>query len=100
MASCSDDGRVTLINLHNGRRLGRDAVGGGEALPGLSAPGHFEVRADPGPRLAILSGSRHGLRLVETKEVPEVGHCLTGDGHGRYWTCDADNGRILQFSDR
>jgi hypothetical protein len=62
--------------------------------------GHFEVRADPGTRLATLAGSRNGLRVVDTVDVPEAGHCLTGDGAGHYWTCDADGGRILQFSDR
>jgi hypothetical protein len=75
--------------------------GGGEALAALSGPGRFELRADPGIRLATLAGSRTtGLRVIDTVAVPQAAHCLTGHGEGHYWTCDADGGRILQFSDR
>ena len=101
LASCADDGKVVLLDIDDGRRLGRYAVGGGEALPGYSSRAdHFYVRADPGTRLATLAPSSHGLRVVSEVDVPEVGHCLTADGVGHYWTCDADGGRVLRFDDR
>jgi hypothetical protein len=101
LASCADRGTVVLLGLGDGRRLGRYAVGGGEALPGYSSiAGHFYARGDPGTRLATLAPSSHGLRLVKEVDVPEVGHCLTADGLGHYWTCDADGGRLLRFDDR
>ena len=78
MASCNGDGEVVLLDLDDGRRLDRYAVGGGEALPGYSSgSNHFYVRGDPGTRLATLAPSSHGLRLVKEVAVPEVGHCLT-----------------------
>jgi len=101
MASCNHDGEVVLLDLRDGRQLGRYAIGGDEALPALSAPGHLQVRADRGARLATLAASRRkGLRVIDTVAVPEAGHCLTGDGDGQFWTCDADGGRILEFADR
>jgi len=101
LASCNGDGEVVLLDLDDGRRLDRYAVGDGEALPGYSSrSNHFYVRGDPGTRLATLAPSSHGLRLVKEVAVPEVGHCLTGDTVGHYWTCDADGGRILRFDDR
>jgi hypothetical protein len=100
LASCADKGEVVLLDLDDGRRLDHYAVGGAEALPGYSSTtDHFYARADPGTRLATLSASRHRLRLVDEVDVPEVGHCLTADGVGHYWTCDANDGRVLRFDD-
>jgi len=101
LASCNGGGEVVLLDLDDGRRLDRYAVGDGEALPAYSSrSGHFYVRGDPGTRLATLAPSSDGLRLVKEVTVPEVGHCLTADTAGHYWTCDADAGRILRFDDR
>jgi hypothetical protein len=100
LASCTDAGKVVLMDLETGRRLGSYSVGGGEALPAYSPSAqHFYVRSDPGDALATLAPSRRGLRLVSNVRVPSVGHCLTADSVGHYWTCDADQGRILGFDD-
>jgi DNA-binding beta-propeller fold protein YncE len=98
LASCASDGAVSLLDLDGGRQLGRHEVGGGEALPAYSdRTGHFYVRADPGTAIATLQPSDEGLTLVRQVEVPQVGHCLTADDHGHYWTCDAANGTVLRF---
>jgi len=100
LASCAD-GEVVLLDLDSGRRIDRYAAGDGEALPGYAGrSGHFYARTDPGTRLVTLKASRGGLRVVRHVEVPAVGHCLTADGVGHYWTCDAENGRLLRFDDR
>ena len=100
LASCAEDGAVTLLDLEDGHQLGQYRVGGGESLPGFSArSGHFYVRSDPGTTLATLQSSGTGLAEVATVRVPKVGHCLTADDRGRYWTCDANNGRLLRFED-
>jgi hypothetical protein len=100
LASCAGDGAVSLLALDDGRRLGRYAVGGGEALPAFSEQtGHFYVRADPGTVIATLQPGQTGLALVGQVSVPEVGHCLTADRRGHYWTCDAEHGRVLRFDD-
>ena len=100
LASCSADGKVALLDLDDGHRLDQYAVGDGEALPGYSPRSdHFYVRADPGTRLATLAASPQGLQLVRRVEVPDVGHCLTADTVGHYWTCDAQGGRVLRFDD-
>ena len=100
LASCSADGKVVLLDLDDGRQLDDYAVGDGEALPGYSERSdHFYVRADPGTRLATLAASPQRLRLVRRVEVPDIGHCLTADTVGHYWTCDAEAGRVLRFDD-
>jgi hypothetical protein len=100
LASCSSDGTVSLLSLDDGRRLGRFAAGGGEALPAYSpATGHFYVRGDPGTTLATLRASKTGLARVDDVRVPSAGHCLTADDVGHYWTCDAEHGRVLRFDD-
>jgi hypothetical protein len=100
LASCAEDGEVVLLDLDDGHEIDRYSVGGGESLPGHSArSGHFYARSDPGTKLATLAASRNGLSATAEVEVPEVGHCLTGDEVGHYWTCDADHGRILGFDD-
>lgn len=100
LASCADDGAVSLLNLDDGRQLARYSLGGGEALPAYSdRVGHFYVRSDPGATIATLQPSNNGLTLVHQVTVPETGHCLTADDRGHYWTCDAEHGRILRFDD-
>jgi hypothetical protein len=100
LASCADNGAVSLLDLDDGRQLGRYEVGGGEALPAHSdRTGHFYVRSDPGTILATLRPSENGLTLVREVTVPEVGHCLTADDRGHYWTCDAQQGRVLRLPD-
>jgi len=100
LASCSENGEVVLMDLDSGRRLGDYAVGGGAALPGFSSrSGHFYARGDPGTRLTTLAASSHGLHRVEEVDVPEIGHCLTADTLGHYWTCDARGSRVLRFDD-
>ncbi len=100
LASCARDGRVVLLDSHTGARLGHYDVGGGESLPAWSEhTGHFYVRSDPGTRLATLAATRTGLTLVRDVDVPTVGHCLSADDQGHYWTCDAAQGRLLRFSD-
>jgi len=49
--------------------------------------------------LATLAPSRQGLRLISAVRVPSVGHCLTADTVGHYWTCDAKAARVLGFDD-
>lgn len=102
LAGCADNGEVSLLDLDDqGRQLGRYKAGGGEALPAYSQPtGHFYARGDPGTRIATLEPSRDGLKLIREVEVPQNGHCLTADGLGHYWTCDADHGRVRRFDDR
>jgi hypothetical protein len=100
LASCATDGAVALLDLGDGRQLGRYQVGGGEALPAhADRTGHFYVRSDPGTRIATLQPARTGLTMLGEVTVPEVGHCLTADDLGHYWTCDADHARILRFDD-
>jgi hypothetical protein len=100
LASCADDGKVTLLNVSSGRRLGEYDVGGGESLPAYSpSTGHFYVRSDPGTRIATLQASQNGLQLVRQVEVPKAGHCLGAGGGSHYWTCDADTGSLLLFTD-
>jgi hypothetical protein len=100
LASCADDGEVALLDVDNGRQLARYVSGGGEALTAYSSSAdHFYVRGDPGTKLATLTASKDGLALVDEVEVPDVGHCLTADGVGHYWTCDAEDGRVLRFND-
>jgi len=100
LASCAEGGAVTLVDLEDGHQLGQYRVGGGESLPGYSVrSGHFYVRSDPGATLATLQPTSTGLTEVATVTVPEVGHCLTADNRGHYWTCDANNGRLLRFED-
>ena len=100
LASCAGDGTVSLLSLTDGRQHGRYAAGGGEALPAYSATTrHFYVRGDPGTRLVTLEPSRAGLAKVGEVTVPRAGHCLTADGAGHYWTCDAEHGRVLRFDD-
>lgn len=100
LASCAEDGAVSLLDLDGGRQLDRYEVGGGEALPAHSErTGHFYVRSDPGTVIATLQPSKDGLTLVRQVEVPESGHCLTTDDRGHYWTCDAANGRVLRYDD-
>jgi len=101
LASCSRDGTVSLLSLGDGRRLGRFAAGGGDALPAYSrTAGHFYVRGDPGRKLSTLKATKSGLTEVDHVRVPRVGHCLTADDVGHYWTCDAEHGRVLRFDDR
>jgi len=101
VASCAEDGEVVLLDARDGRRLDTFSVGGGEALPGYSsAADDFYVRGDPGTKLATLDASRTGFSRVEEVAVPQVGHCLTADAVGHYWTCDAERGRLLRFADR
>ena len=100
LASCANDGAVSLLDADDGKQLGRFEVGGGEALPAHSArTGHFYVRSDPGTTIATLKPSTEGLTLVREVTVPQVGHCLTADDRGHYWTCDAQQGRVLRFDD-
>jgi DNA-binding beta-propeller fold protein YncE len=100
LASCASDGSVSLLSLNDGRRLGRYATGGGEALPAYSAAtNHFYVRGDPGTSLVTLKASEAGLAEVDEVSVPNAGHCLTADDVGHYWTCDAEHGRVLRFDD-
>lgn len=100
LVSCADGGRVVLLSLRDGEIVGDHAVGGGESLPAYSrATGHFYVRSDPGDMVVTLKPSRDGLEEVGRVSVPDVGHCL--GAHGRhYWTCDAERGRLLLFTDR
>ncbi|MFD1210919.1 YncE family protein [Arthrobacter sp. GCM10027362] len=101
LASCADNGKVTLLDLKDGGRLGDYELGEGESLPAYSSgPGHFYVRSDPGTTIATLAASARGLELVRKVKVPETGHCLGADDTGRYWTCDARSGRVLLFQDR
>jgi hypothetical protein len=91
---------VSLLSLEDGRRLGRFDAGGGEALPAFSArERHFYARGDPGTRLVTLTASRAGLAMANEVAVPKAGQCLTADGAGHYWTCDAGHGRVLRFDD-
>jgi len=100
LASCARDGEVSLLGLDDGRVLGHYAAGEGEALPAFSAKaGHVYVRGDPGSKLVTLQASRKGLAFSKDVVVPRVGHCLTADDVGHYWTCDADHGRVLRFDD-
>jgi hypothetical protein len=100
LAGCAGKGKVVLLALKDGRRLGDYQLGGGESLPAYSAgPGHFYVRSDPGTTVATLAASARGLKLVRQVAVPENGHCLGADDTGSYWTCDADSGRLLLFKD-
>ncbi len=100
LASCAGNGKVTLLDANDGRRLGEYGVGGGESLPAYSPEsGHFYVRSDPGTKTATLQASRNGLTLVREVEVPEAGHCLGAGDVGHYWTCDGDSGRLLLFRD-
>ncbi len=99
LASCAEDGRVVLLDRSDGSTLGDYSAGGGESLPAFSdATGHFYVRSDPGDKIVVLIPSTSGLEAVADVEVPEVGHCL-GAQADHYWTCDADGGRILVFTD-
>ena len=101
LAGCADDGAVSLLALEDGSQLGRYDAGGGEALPAYSKrAGHFYARGDPGTKIVTLHASRSGLKRVREVDVPSVGHCLTADSLGHYWTCDADHGRLLRFDDR
>lgn len=100
LASCADDGAVSLLDLDDGRQLGRYAIGGGEALPAYSErTGHFYVRSDPGTTIVTLQPSGDGLTLVRQVSAPRDGHCLTADDRGHYWTCDAQQGRVLRYDD-
>jgi hypothetical protein len=100
LASCASDGTVSLLSLKTGRQLGRYAAGGGEALPAFSrTSNHFYARGDPGTKLVTLRASQDGLTKVDEVGVPSAGHCLTVDDVGHYWTCDAENGRVLRFDD-
>ncbi|MDP8932178.1 MAG: hypothetical protein M3O70_27310 [Actinomycetota bacterium] len=100
LASCAVNGGVSLLDPDDGRQLGRYAVGGGEALPAYSESArHFYVRSDPGTTIATLQPSNDGLVLIRQVVVPEIGHCLTADNLGHYWTCDSQRGRILRFDD-
>ncbi len=100
LASCAEDGAVSLLDLDDGRQLGHYEVGGGEALPAhAEQTGHFYVRADPGTTIATLQPDQNGLTLVREVTVPEVGHCLTTDDRGHFWTCDAEHGRVVRFDD-
>ncbi len=101
LASCADQGKVTLLDLEDGRQLGDYEVGGGESLPAYSTDtDHFYVRSDPGTTIATLAASTRGLEVVREVAVPEVGHCLGADGTGHYWACDAGSGRVLLFNDQ
>jgi hypothetical protein len=100
VASCASDGTVSLLSLKTGRQRGHYAAGGGEALPAYSRESNlFYARADPGTTLVTLKASEGGLTKVDRVSVPSAGHCLTADDIGHYWTCDADNGRVLRFDD-
>ena len=100
LASCANNGKVTLLDLKDGHPIGEYELGDGEALPAYSAgTGHFYIRSDPGDKIATLDATPQGLNLVREVQVPETGHCLGADNHGRYWTCDADAGQMLLFHD-
>jgi hypothetical protein len=100
LASCAENGKVTLLNLKDGRIAGDYQVGRGRSLPAYSPEsGHFYVRSDPGTTLATLKASPQGLELVRKVQVPGTGHCLRA-AKDYYWTCDADAGRVLLFEDQ
>ena len=101
LASCAEGGKVTLLDVTDGRLIDEYEVGGGESLPAYSSGAdQFYVRSDPGTRIVTLEASAQGLEAVDEVQVPEVGHCLGADDEGRYWTCDAEAGQVLVFADR
>ena len=101
LASCAENGKVTLLDVNDGHVIDEYEVGGGESLPAYSpGPDHFYVRSDPGTTIATLAASPQGLELIREVQVPEVGHCLGADEEGHYWTCDAGTGQMLLFEDR
>src|SRR2546423_2666411 len=55
LASCANDGAVSLLDADDGKQLGRFQLGGGGALPAHShRTGHFHLRADPRTTIATL----------------------------------------------
>lgn len=99
LASCADNGKVALLDVRDGHRVGEYETGGGESLPAYSSGrGHFYVRSDPGTTVVTLEASSQGLKLIKEVQVPRAGHCL-GAEDGYYWTCDADTGQVLLFND-
>ena len=100
LGSCAANGEVVLLDAGDGTELGRYGAGNGTSLPAYSAAtGHFYARADPGETVTILDASNEGLVALDSVTVPENGHCLTADHHSYFWTCDADAGTILRFTD-
>ena len=100
LASCDANGEVVLMDARDGRQIAHFGVGEGTSLPAYSAVSdHFYARADPGTTITTLEGTAEGLVAVDSVTVPEAGHCLIADPHGGYWTCDAEGGRVLRFTD-
>ena len=61
--------------------------------------GRFALRSDPGTTIAIVDVAADGpSRVVARGRAPRTGHCLTVDGNGHVWTCDARAATVIRFT--
>jgi hypothetical protein len=101
-AGCGGEGRVAVLDADaDGALVGEHTLGGGETILAYSAElGHFYLRGDGHPEVAVLGVAADGaLTLLDTVAAEPQGHGGTADAEGAFWICDATHGSVLRFPD-
>jgi DNA-binding beta-propeller fold protein YncE len=99
-AGC-DEGKVSVLDLKNGRILGEASSGSGvdiiaydEKLGHLYLPG-----ADNGTIAVVAISSTGAATILKTARTVEGAHCATVDDRDQVYVCDPAHGKILVFKD-
>jgi hypothetical protein len=101
-AGCRGKAHVTVLAAdRDGAIVGEFELGSGDtALAYAPELGHFYLRGDPGPPIAVLGIQPDG-RPVELGrfEAAQAGHVMAADDRGQLWAADPAAGRLLRFKD-
>jgi DNA-binding beta-propeller fold protein YncE len=99
-AGCAE-GKVSVLDLKNGRLLGEASSGAGVDLIAYDQKlGHVYLPGADSATMAIVGISSSGAASVlKTAQTVKGAHCVTADDRGQVYVCDPVHGKILVFRD-
>jgi hypothetical protein len=97
-----EEGKLSVLNLATGARLGSASSGDGvDIIAYNSQLRHIYLPGARSGTMAIIGiSSKGGARVLETVKTARGAHCAAADNRDNVYVCDPTAGRLLVFKDQ
>ena len=96
-----DEGKVSVLDLKDGKRLGEASSGSGVDIVAYNPTlAHVYLPGEESATMAIIAISPEGKpSVLGTVKTADGAHCVAADDHNNVYVCDPSAGRLLIMKD-